>query len=235
MSDMTNVWWMHPPHVKPQTGGLIRFGGRARMVDKAVCMTLRRRIQQRLDALDISMRAASLRAGLGTHFVRDLMSDPMQSPKADNLSKLAAALETTTEWLLEERGEEIAQGVPIMGYVGSGAHYHPYEDQGQLDMADTPPGATGKLGAARITGDSNYPVYRDGETIYFREFREDVSSLIRRDVIAELADGSMLLKTLAPSVKPGCYSLKSYNAPDIDDVVILRAAEVEYVARSKPR
>lgn len=205
------------------------------MVDTAVAMTLRRRIQQRLDALGLSMRKASLKAGLGTHFVRDLMDNTLQSPKADNLAKLAIALETTTEWLLEERGEETAPGVPIMGYVGAGAHYKPYEDQGNLDFAERPPGAVEAYGAARVKGHSQHPVYRDGELIYFTEFRDDVSEFVGEDVIAELADGQMVLKTLARPSSPHHYTLTSHNAPDMVDVEVVRVAAVRWIDRRHRR
>lgn len=205
------------------------------MVDTAQCMTLRRRIQQRLDALGLSMRKASLRAGLGTHFVRDLMDNPDQSPKADNLERLAAALETTSEWLLAERGEEAAQGVPVMGVVGAGSHYKPFEDQGNLDYVERPPGTSDVLGAAYVKGHSQHPVYRDGEVIYFSEMTEAVDNLIGEDVIAELSDGSMLLKTLQKGTALRRYNLLSHNAPMIENAEVIRASAVRFVDRRRHR
>lgn len=205
------------------------------MVDTAVGMTLRRRIQQRLDALGLSKRSASIKAGLGTHFIRDLMDNPLQSPKAANLAKLANVLKTTPEWLLEERGDETAPGVPIMGVVGAGAHYKPYEDQGNLDFAERPPGGSEAYGAARVKGHSQHPVYRDGELIFFTEFRDDVDNFIGDDVIAELADGQMLLKTLGRASSPGQYSLLSHNAPEIADAKVLRVAAVRWIDRRHRR
>jgi phage repressor protein C with HTH and peptisase S24 domain len=207
----------------------------AGMVDTAVAMTLRRRIKKRLKDLGLSMRAASLKAGLGTHFVRDLLDNELQSPKADNLARLAFALDTTTEWLLEERGDETVPGVPIMGVVGAGAHYKPYEDQGNLDFAERPPGAKEVYGAARVKGHSGYPVYRDGEVIYFTEFRDDVTEFIGEDVIAELGDGSMLLKTLGRQTTLGHFTLTSHNAPEIHDAEVLRVAAVRWIDRQQAR
>lgn len=235
MSDMPGLWWTLPPPVKSRYGGQFDFACGGEMVDTAVAMTLRRRIKQRLEALGLSPRKASLSAGLGTHFVRDLLANPLQSPKADNLAKLATALETTTEWLLEERGDEIALGVPIMGIVGAGAHYRPYEDQGNLDMAERPPNGEQAYGAARVKGHSQHPVYRDGELIYFTEFRDDVSAFIGKDVIAETADGQMLLKTLGRELSPGHYTLTSHNAPPIEDAEVLRVAEIRWIDRHPRR
>lgn len=235
MSDTPALWWKLPPSVKMAYGGHFNFVRKRGMVDKAVAMTLRRRIQQRLDALGLSMRAASKRAGLGTHFIRDLMDNPLQSPKAANLAKLAIALETTPEWLLEERGSEVSPGVPIMGFVGAGAHYHVYEDQGNLDFAERPPNASEAYGAAWVKGHSQHPVYRDGELIYFTEFRDDVADFIGEDVIAELADGQMVLKTLARSTSIGLYTLRSHNAPDMPDVQVVRVAAVRWIDRGARR
>lgn len=235
MSDIAELWLKLPPSVKRHYGGHFRFARDAKMVDTSVAMTLRRRIQQRLDTLGITMRKASIKAGLGTHFVRDLMDNPLQSPKADNLARLAAALETTTEWLLEERGDEASPGVPIMGIVGAGAHYKPYEDQGNLDFADRPPNGDLAYGAARIKGHSMHPVYRDAEVVYFTEFREDVAELVGEDVIAELADGSMLLKTLGRQGAPGRFTLTAHNAPEIVDAEVLRVAAIRWIDRHSRR
>lgn len=68
-------------------------------------MELRDRVQQRLDALGLSPRAASLKAGLNTHFLQAILSGKSDSPRAENLGKLAAALETNAEWLLNGSGD----------------------------------------------------------------------------------------------------------------------------------
>lgn len=69
-------------------------------------MDIRDRIQQRLDALDMSARAASLEAGLNTHFLQKYLSNPDHSIKVENLRRLAPVLETTPEWLLSGIGPE---------------------------------------------------------------------------------------------------------------------------------
>jgi len=68
-------------------------------------MDLRGRVQLRLDALGLSPRAASLKAGLNTHFLQAILSNKSDSPRAENLEKLAQALETTPQWLLSGTGD----------------------------------------------------------------------------------------------------------------------------------
>lgn len=60
----------------------------------------------RLEALDKSARAASIEAGLSTHFLQKYLSNPNHSIKVENLMALARILETTPEWLLSGVGEE---------------------------------------------------------------------------------------------------------------------------------
>ena len=60
MSSMAGAWLMHPPPVKPSHGGPICLAQRRKMVDMADGMTLRRRIQQRLDALHEDRRVPAV-------------------------------------------------------------------------------------------------------------------------------------------------------------------------------
>jgi transcriptional regulator with XRE-family HTH domain len=68
--------------------------------------TLAQRIRKRLTATGLAMMAASKRAGLNETYVRDLLAGTVKSPRMDSLEKLAAALETTVDWLAYGRGEE---------------------------------------------------------------------------------------------------------------------------------
>ena len=65
------------------------------------------RIRERLEALGLSERAASMRAKLNPRFITDLLLNPDMSPRADNMRKLAEALETTPDWL--DRGIDTAR------------------------------------------------------------------------------------------------------------------------------
>ena len=69
-------------------------------------MTLTNRIQSRLDALSLKPRAASVRAGLNTHYLQKVLSGETKSISVDALLKLAEALETSPEWLLLGRGPD---------------------------------------------------------------------------------------------------------------------------------
>lgn len=68
--------------------------------------TLKDRIEQRLSALGLRRAEASRKAGLNPTYVRDLLEDRVQNPRAEHFSRLAEVLQTTPEWLLEGRGPE---------------------------------------------------------------------------------------------------------------------------------
>lgn len=64
------------------------------------------RIRERLNDLDKSARAASVEAGLNTHFLQGVLANDARSITIDNLIKLAAVLETSPEWILVGRGPD---------------------------------------------------------------------------------------------------------------------------------
>ncbi|CAH1670584.1 MULTISPECIES: S24 family peptidase [unclassified Chelatococcus] len=60
---------------------------------------IRERLQQRLDELGLSMRAASLKAGMSADAIRDIFRKDSSSPSLRTMERIAIALETTAEWL----------------------------------------------------------------------------------------------------------------------------------------
>lgn len=68
--------------------------------------TIAERVQSRLKKLNLSMRKASLDAGLSDAFIRNIISGKSESPRGINLTKLARVLNTTESWLLNEDGPE---------------------------------------------------------------------------------------------------------------------------------
>jgi transcriptional regulator with XRE-family HTH domain len=68
-------------------------------------MSLIDRIDMRLEALGISAREASKRVQLGQSYIRDLHRNPQQSPRLEDLTQLAKALETNVVWLITGDGD----------------------------------------------------------------------------------------------------------------------------------
>lgn len=61
---------------------------------------IKARVQQRLDELGISSRAASMRVTGKPDLFRPLLKDRVKSPRSDTLEKMAEALGVSEEWIL---------------------------------------------------------------------------------------------------------------------------------------
>lgn len=68
--------------------------------------TIADRIQQRLDALKLSERAASLAATGSDATIRMIRTGKSVNPRADTISKLAQVLQTTEQWLLSGAADD---------------------------------------------------------------------------------------------------------------------------------
>lgn len=146
--------------------------------------TIRDRIRARMTALGLSPNSASLNAGLSRDFLTKFLSNPDQSIRADSLSKLATALETTPAWLLsggdlvprtgEVRSAEIeppavtrlAKDVPVLGTAAANHLRGAFQfEGGAIDYVRRPVGLAGKPTAYAIyvEGTSMEPAIPNGD------------------------------------------------------------------------
>lgn len=63
-----------------------------------------KRIQQRMDELNLNQTSAARRVGKTRELLRGVLTGKARLPTADNLKLIAEALETSSEWLLEGKG-----------------------------------------------------------------------------------------------------------------------------------
>src|SRR5690606_23964459 len=88
--------------------------------------SLQKRVRERMTHLDVNAYETAKRAGLGPSFVRDILRGKTRSPSAQNLAKLAVALETTAGYLLgaaepDHPATEIeVVGLPVVSRVYAG-------------------------------------------------------------------------------------------------------------------
>ncbi len=91
------------------------------------------RIRQRLEKLNLSMRSASLEAGLSDAFIRNIVTGKSASPRGVNLTKLAQVLRTTEAWLQDGEGLPDAPigfrpatttYIPLISWVSAGELSH---------------------------------------------------------------------------------------------------------------
>lgn len=218
--------------------------GRGSMPARSVYRTMLKdvvaRIQQRLNAVNKSARAASLEAGLSEDAIRNLeravKTGSHSGASIKTLTALAPVLDTTVAWLLEEAGEEVAEhatdSVPVVGYVSAGAVAALYDaGQGPFDMVPAPEGSTPQTVAAEIKGDSLGPIF-DSWLVYW----DDVRSPVTPDLFGELCviglpDGRIVVKKLINAANGRFHLISNAEGPMLDQE-ILWAAKVK---RMTPR
>lgn len=133
------------------------------------------------------------------------------------------------EWLMTGRGpQKPAQRpqarIPIEGVVGAGFAVEMIDDPAGAAAVDSVPIPDSELiGALRVRGDSQYPVFVDGEFVLF-----DKRPVAPRDLIGQLAivqtnDGRRLLKTIRRGNTDRAFTLESYNAPPEENVALIGA------------
>jgi hypothetical protein len=73
---------------------------------------LKERIGERVSALKISWRRASLEAGLEAGFIQDIITGRSQHPGEDALTSLAAALKCSPAYLVGQSDDPAGEGIP---------------------------------------------------------------------------------------------------------------------------
>ena len=95
-------------------------------------MSMKQRIRERLEALGKKARAASIEAGLNTHFLQRVLAEENAAITTENLIKIAKVLETTPEWLLTGKAfEDIPPGAEELLSV-----YRELDEQGRRGLVD---------------------------------------------------------------------------------------------------
>lgn len=124
--------------------------------------------------------------------------------------------------------------VQLVGYVGAGAQVFAYDDHAKgagLDEVDCPPGCDPSTTVAlRVVGDSMQPFMPEGTIVYYSNRHDGgCSDYINSLCVVQVRDGATLLKILKKGYTVGKYSLMSYNADLIEDVVLDWCAKIIFI------
>ena len=88
--------------------------------------------------------------------------------------------------------------VNVVGYIGAGAQLNPIDDHAQgagLEVVESPPGETLSTVAVIVRGDSMYPVYQDGDVIFYaRDGVDDEAGYLGRECVVKIVNGPTMLK-----------------------------------------
>lgn len=158
-----------------------------------------------------------------------LLDPPADASQINKLEK--GQRELTIAWMKRlaralgcEPQDLVGYTVPLVGHVGAGARIVNDGDPqlgSAIDVVPNPPLGGSGLIALRVTGDSMYPRYDDGDLIYARREHNSIDKdCLQRECIVKLRNGEIYLKKLHKGPQPGRYILRAHNAPDIEDAEI---------------
>lgn len=197
---------------------------------------IRATIERAMQEKGFSKRSLSKAAQLSESAVRDVMTRT-DNPGIGTLRKIAEALEMPVDQLTGA-----ALMVPILGKVGAGGEVI-FMAEPDLEVAypddfptvPRPPMIVGKLMALEVSGASMLPKYEDGDIIYVRRDHDGIlPQYLGRYCAVRTADGGTWLKILSPSSQAGRYTLRSLNAPDMENVEVEWASPVLFVMPKQP-
>lgn len=197
---------------------------------------IRSLIESQMLAKGFSRRSLSKAAELSESAVRDLLTRT-DNPGIDTLRRIAEALEMPVDQLTGQ-----AAMVPVLGNIGAGGEILfsgdvDLEANGieQFPMVPRPPLTTGRLMALAVVGSSMLPKYEDGEIVYVRRDHDGLlPDYVGRYCAIRTADGGTYLKILTAGSEPGKYTLRSLNAPDMENVTVEWASPVLFVMPRQP-
>ena len=182
-------------------------------------------IKEQMAISDTTQRDVALAIGLNDSKMSSVMSGRRQlkSFEADKIRRFFGF----------KLPEDMPSTITVVGKVGAGDHIELSDDYGKgaglYHIARPQWLPTNNIAAAEIEGSSAEPWALSGDVIFWR--REAVTVLqedLGRAVVAELADGTVVLKRLASGSKAGTWSLISINPshPNLIDVAVKWASRV---------
>jgi len=180
-------------------------------------------VQKGVRPTTLSQRATG---GKSKTLVADLM-EKTRDIQLGTLTRLAAALDVDLDELLAR------PRVPIVGRIGAGGTVI-FMDVGEEYDPDLtvlrPPGIAGKLVALMVEGSSMLPKYREGDIIYIQRSHDGVlDKYLGQDCAVRLATGETYLKQLVRGSEPNRFTLRSLNAPDMENVEVEWATPVVFI------
>lgn len=192
---------------------------------------IRAAIEEAMKAKGFSRRSLSRAAELSESAVRDLLTRT-DNPGIGTLRRVAEALEMPFDTITGA-----ALMVPVLGNIGAGGEVifladpdQELNNTGDYELVPRPPMVVGRLMALSVVGASMLPKYEDGDVIYVKREHEGVlPSYLNRYCAVRTGDGGTYLKILAQGSEPGRYTLRSLNAPDMENVEVEWASPVLFV------
>ena len=101
----------------------------------------------------------------------------------------------------------------------------------EIEEIECPSGFdTSQFAGYRVRGDSNLPLWEDGDVIIARRPSRDFAALIGKRCIVTLDTGTRrILRRLLSGSRPGVFTLISYTLAPRQDVELLDVAEIVWI------
>ncbi len=181
-----------------------------------------------------SQRELARRSNIDEQKVYKYLQGNVEQPRGDMMLRLADCLGVTESWLRFDIGPAVVN-IPIVGHVGSGESFLPYDDgphgEGLEDIQFTLEDADPI--AVEVRGDSMLPVYRSGDFLLCSRRRgADIANCLNKDCVLKTDQGEGFVKKLISGPSVGTFTLVSYNSPAIEGIKLLWAAPIIWVKRS---
>lgn len=220
---------LYPRFIAPPDTAIIGL-----MADTTDIETIRENLQRIMRQKNVRPTTLSQRVGNSKTLVKELLTKN-NDVQFSTLRKLAGALDV-------DLGDLLAlPRVPIVGKIGAGGSvaFMPLQEDERTDAEDTvlrPPGVSGKLVALIVEGSSMLPKYSDGDIIYIQRNNDGILELdIGDDCAVRLKSGETYVKQLVLGSEPGRFTLRSLNAPDMENVEVEWATRVLFIMPRRSR
>lgn len=195
-------------------------------------MTIANRIKQRRLMLTLSQERLAESIGVKQSAVSG-WEVGRNRPKGDVLIRLADRLGVSEEWLQFGDNRSRRKQTRIRGLLGAGDQVLMLPDDA-VEWTNAPPDEEIETEAFEVRGNSQWPVYRNGDIIFYEKDRTGrPSDLIGEEAIVELDDGGLYLKRIMRGSRSGLYTLASHNAPEMEDRRIISCAEIIWIRRKR--
>lgn len=153
----------------------------------------------------------------------------------DSAERYGRAFKVSAGWLLSGEGEMIRKNIVVVeGLVGAGGTVETSAEgvgHDGLDEIEVPFPLPDDAAAYRISGDSMFPRYDDGDVIIVFKRQQPPNELMNFETLVTTSDGNRYLKRIVAGARKGQFDLLSHNAPPIRNVKIASATEVRAVVR----
>ena len=184
-----------------------------------------------LDATNLARRAKVAPSTL----TRFLNGDVKHSLSLKTLTKLSQASGVPLPSSIVASSE--VETVPIVGYVGAGYKFYPFDDAllgDGLEQVPAPPGSDANLVAVGVKGSSMIPSFAEGDLLFYtRDAGFDRDECLYQECVVKLVAGEIYVKVIKPGRTPHTFNLESFNAAPIMDVEIEWAAPVLHIDRTR--